>query len=123
MIQLGISAEKKLFLQGGSAFAGDKGTTATISLPTYFGGVAIGEFDEGNIYIKYGSDYAEIALEGLTGNQDIDIPDEALAESGFITIWGEFTADSGAVVQKTSLLQFAVGASETYVAPQSGGGD
>ena len=70
---------------------------------------------------------AMMAFDSLTGDQEVDIPDAALAEAGSITFWAELSGDPGDIIVKTSLLPYVVGAGETYVAPEaaeggSGGG-
>ena len=122
MIQFGISMDKRFYVSSGNSYAGEKGTTATVDLPDMLGGVALSAFDAGAVYAKYGTsgseEYAEIELAALTGVQSIDIPDAVLAVAGTVIFWAEFTADSGNVVQKTALLPYIVGASETYSAPE-----
>ena len=119
MIQLGIDEKKRLYLSSGASFAGETGTTGSLTLPLYFGGVAFASFDAGNLYIKYGDNYAAIELEAMAGTVAFDVPDAVLGEAGTIKIWAEFTADSGAITQKTSVLDYIVGAAETYVASEA----
>lgn len=117
MIHFAIDAEKRLSFVSGRAFAGDKGTTAIIDLPTLFGGLALADFDAGNIYIKYGDAYEAIELSALTGTVPFDIADAVFGEAGTITVWAEFSDTEGNLIQKTCLLQYIVEASETYSAP------
>ena len=118
MLYLGINTEKRFYLSNGVSFAGEKGVTAELALPSTIDGETLSGFDAGAVYIKYGDAYAEITLSALTGTLTLEIPDEALASEGTIYFWAEFSADSGDVVRKTSLLPYIVGSSETYSAPE-----
>lgn len=118
MIYFKIDSAKKLALSSGASFAGEKGTVASVALPTLIEGETVADYDSGALYVKYGSDYAELAFDALTGDQEVAIPDAALATAGTITLWAEFSGDSGDVVIKTNLLSYVVGAGETYVAPE-----
>ena len=122
MINLIIGADKKLALSSGASFAGEKGTVASVALPGTIAGDALSGFDGGALYIKYGDAYAELEFDSLSGTQEVDIPDAALAEAGTITLWAELTGGSGDIVVKTSLMPYVVGAGETYVAPEAAGG-
>ena len=117
MIQLGIDNTKRLYLIAGRSFAGDKGTTGSVEMPTTFGGVNLSAFDTGYVYIKYGEVYEQIELAGLTGTQIISFDDAIFAEAGTISIWAELQDTNGDLVQKTSILNYIVEAAETYSAP------
>lgn len=119
MIQLGIDESRRLYLMAGKAFAGDKGTTATVALPTMFGGLALSGFDTGYIYIKYGDTYEAIELAALSGTVEIEPADAVFAEAGTVKIWAEFSDTGGDLLQKSSVLSYIIETSETYTAPEA----